>query len=174
MDIVLVLGLLPYLADIHARLRPCAPVSEPELEVDPNNRVVMLCAEGMRAESEGRHADAKALFEQAWEVSTDDLEACVAAHYVARHQDNDHDTLRWNEEALRRADAVGDDRVRGFYPSLYLNMGRSHESLGNLTEARRYYELASACVDELAGNRYGDLVRDAVARAKLRTAARSE
>lgn len=142
--------------------------------MDPSNQIVELCAEGMRAESEGRHEDASALFAEAWAASSDDFEACVAAHYFARHQANDYDALRWNEEALRRAEAVGDDRVRGFYPSLYLNIGRSHESLGNLTEARRYYDLAGEHLDELSEDRYGSLVRDAIGRAKLRAAAHAE
>jgi hypothetical protein len=42
---------------------------------------------------------------------------------------------------------VGDDRVRGFYPSLYLNLGRSHEVLGHPAEASRYYELAAEGLD---------------------------
>ncbi len=53
------------------------------------------------------------------------------------------DTLHWNQEALARADAVGDSRVRSFYPSLYLNMGHSYEVLGNRAEASRYYALAA-------------------------------
>ncbi len=60
---------------------------------------------------------------QAWEAPTDDYEACVAAHYEARHQEGPQDALHWNQEALARAEVVGDDRVRSFYPSLYLNMG---------------------------------------------------
>jgi hypothetical protein len=33
--------------------------------MNPDNSVVRLCAEGMRAEQEGRHAGARARFEQA-------------------------------------------------------------------------------------------------------------
>jgi hypothetical protein len=44
---------------------------------------------------------------------------------------------------LARAEAVGDERVWDFYPSLYVNLGRAHENLGNLAEARRYYQLAA-------------------------------
>jgi len=83
------------------------------------------------------------LYKQAWEAAKDDYEACIAAHYVARHQESPEETLRWNQEALVRADAVGDDRVRSFYPSLYLNMGQSHEALRHMAEARWYYELAA-------------------------------
>ncbi len=52
-----------------------------------DNPVIKLCAEGTRAEFEGRIEDARTLYMQAWEASKDDYEACVAAHYVARHQE---------------------------------------------------------------------------------------
>jgi hypothetical protein len=32
-----------------------------------------------------------------------------------------------------------DDRVREFYPSLYLNMGKAHEDIGNREAAKRFY-----------------------------------
>lgn len=111
--------------------------------MDLNNLVVRLCVEGTRAEFEGRIETARTLYIQAWAAVRDDYEACIAAHYVARHQEDPQDRLRWNQEALVRADAVGDERVCGFYPSLYLNLGHAHETLGNLAEARRYYELAA-------------------------------
>ena len=112
--------------------------------MDINNPVIKLCISGARAEFEGRIADARSLYWRAWEAAQDDYEACVAAHYVARHQAQPQDTFTWNQVALERAEAVGDERVQGFYPSLYLNMGHSYELLGNQEEARRYYDLAAA------------------------------
>jgi hypothetical protein len=129
------------------------------ISMDPNNPVVKLCAEGMRAEGAGRFDDARDLFMKAWEMSVDDYDACIAAHYVARHQASAEETLRWNRIAADRADAVKDDRVAGFYPSLYLNLGHSHEQLGDMAEARRFYELAAAKGDSLPDGRYGDVVR---------------
>jgi len=79
----------------------------------------------------------------AWDQSKDAFERSIAAHYVARHQTTPERALHWNEESLINADAVGNDRVRDFYPSLYLNMGKSHEDLGNLKDARRFYALAA-------------------------------
>ena len=111
--------------------------------MDMHNPVMKLCAEGARAEFEGRRDDARALYLQAWESAKDDYDACVAAHYVARYQSSPQETLHWNAEALAHADAVGDERVASFYPSLYLNMGQSYEALGNHAEAKRYYELAA-------------------------------
>ena len=62
---------------------------------------------------------------------------------MAHLQERAQDQLLWNQEALARAEKVGDDRVRTFYPSLYLNLGRSHELLGNLVEAQKFYDLAA-------------------------------
>jgi hypothetical protein len=112
--------------------------------MDPTNPVVSLCIQGTQAEFAGRPEDAAALYQQAWEIASDDFESCIAAHYVARFQKNNADTFRWNQEALRRADAVKDERVKAFYPSLYVNLGRSYELLGNALEARRYYDLAAS------------------------------
>lgn len=139
--------------------------------MDPNNPVIKLCAEGMQAETQGKNQSALELFTQAWEASQDDYEACVAAHYLARQQTTPQDVLRWNQEALQRAEAVDDERVEGFYPSLYLNMGYSYEVLGKRTEAMRYYQLAAARVEALPEGMYGEIVRDGIARGLQRIAA---
>jgi tetratricopeptide (TPR) repeat protein len=127
--------------------------------LDPDNPIVKLCMAGMRAEGEGRLHEARDLFAQAWAARRDDFEACIAAHYVARHQDSPEDALRWNEEALQRAEAVGDKRVQGFFASLYLNLGHAHEALGHTAEAGRFYDLAAAGLDQVPGGRLGDMVR---------------
>lgn len=136
--------------------------------MDPNNPVVALCAEGMQAEFAGRIDEARALFTRAWEAARDDYDACVAAHFLARHQPTPHETLRWNQEALTRADAVGDESVQNFYPSLYLNMGYAHELLGNRNEARRYYALAAGRVEALPPGRYSDVVRHGISEGQKR------
>ena len=117
---------------------------QPEAVMDLDNPVIELCVQGTQAEFAGRIQEARELYWLAWESSTDDYEACIAAHYVARHQETHTETFRWNLEALERADKVQDSRVRDFYPSLYLNLGYSYELLGNQAEAQRYYDLASA------------------------------
>jgi len=100
--------------------------------------------DGTRAEFEHRLEDARLLYGQAWEARTDDYNACIAAHYVARFQDSAEESLYWNQLALKHANAINDERVKDFYPSLYLNLGRSYELVGNQAEAQRYYELAAA------------------------------
>ncbi len=136
--------------------------------IDPDNPIVRLCAQGMEAERKGETAEALLLFVQAWQQSTDDYDACVAAHYIARHQKAATETLRWNQESLDRANAVNDESVLGFYPSLYLNMGKAHEDLGDREQARKYYELAAIKVSNLPEGRYGEMVQDGIKRALQR------
>ena len=85
--------------------------------MDLGNPVLRLCQDGMRAEAEGRLPDARALFEQAWAARTDGYDACVAAHYLARTQDDPAATLHWNQESLRHADAIFIQELRrsGWY-----------------------------------------------------------
>jgi tetratricopeptide (TPR) repeat protein len=112
--------------------------------MDINNPVIKLCIDGTQAEFAGQPDKAKSLYEQAWVLAQDDYESCIAAHYVARLQDDGRERLRWNRIALQCAQAVQDNRVDEFYPSLYLNMGSSYEQLGDVSEAKRYYDLAAA------------------------------
>ena len=111
--------------------------------MDPNNPVVKLCVEGTQAEFRGQIDLVRSFYQKAWESAQDDYEACIAAHYVARHQDDHQKRLHWNQVALDKANAVADGRVEEFYPSLYLNMGQSYKLLGKMEEATRYYDLAA-------------------------------
>lgn len=136
--------------------------------MDPNNPVVALCGAGMEAEGAGRMADAATLFAQAWESARDDYEASIAAHYVARHQPDAAQTLHWNQIALDRAQRVVDGRADTFFPSLYLNLGSSHEAVGDLAAARRCYEAAQQHLAALPDDGYSTWVAAGVARALQR------
>lgn len=113
------------------------------VETDLNNPVIQFCVEGTRAEFLGQIDEARRLYQKAWEISQDDYEGCIAAHYVARHQDDPHERLHWNQIALEKANAVPDQSAKEFLPSLYLNMGQSYDLLGQKDEAKRYYALAA-------------------------------
>jgi len=126
------------------------------------------------AEGRGRPDEARDLFMRAWVASTDDFEACIAAHYLARQQPSPQETLRWNRESLTRAGAVGDERVCSFYPSLYLNVGHSCEVLGDVDEARRYYDLAAASARDLPDDGYGAMVRRGITAGQRRVDSSSE
>lgn len=111
--------------------------------MDLDNPVIKLCMDGTHAEFQGQIDKARSCYQQAWEAVQDDYDACIAAHYLARFQTCPEKRLYWNQVALEKAEAVGDERVQYFYPSLYLNMGQSHELLGNRIEAKRYFDLAA-------------------------------
>jgi len=132
--------------------------------MDPDNAIIRLCAEGMELEMKGQNEEAARLFAAAWERSSDDFERCIAAHYVARHQKTAAETLQWNQKSLRHASASDQPRVLEFYPSLYLNLGKSHEDMGNRGEARKFYELAAQSANVLPENAYGNAVRNGIAR----------
>jgi tetratricopeptide (TPR) repeat protein len=137
--------------------------------MDPNNPVVRLCLEGMEAEARGKFEDARRLFEQAWSVCQDDYDACMAAHFLARHQDSPKATFDWNQEALNRANSAGDGRVLSFYSSLLLNLGHSYETLGDLAEAKRHYQMAGDRLDDVPEGPYKDMMRNGIARGRKRT-----
>jgi hypothetical protein len=141
--------------------------------MDNENPIVKLCAEGMSLEAHGHPAEAAKVFVQAWQIATDDFEASIAAHYVARHQDSPVEALHWNQTSLDRANLVNEERVRGFYPSLYLNMGKAHEDLDHLEEAKHFYKLAEGTLHILSDDRYGNMVRDAVQRGLERLSSKS-
>lgn len=132
--------------------------------MDPNNSVVKLCVQGMEEESKGNDERAAQFFEQAWNRAVNDFERCIAAHYVARHQANAQLTLHWNQEAMNYAERVADGSVTQFFPSLYLNLGKSYEDLGNPSDARRIYESAAARLQAIPAGAYRDIIQDGIAR----------
>jgi tetratricopeptide (TPR) repeat protein len=138
--------------------------------MDPDNPVIQLCVQGVEAEAQARFDDARVLYENAWRASRDDVEACIAAHYIARQQHNLDQALWWNQIALARADSVRDGRVRAFYASLHLNLGMAHENLGQLAAARHHYERASETLHEIDDDKHRVLVQYGVTRGLKRTA----
>lgn len=139
------------------------------MQFDPNNKVVQLCAQGMQTEAEGKTAGAHALFQQAWDIAQNDFEAFTAAHYLARNQPDPKDNLKWNLEALTRANNIKDDDMKGHYPSLYLSVAKSYETLGNLPEANHHYQLAADSSQHLPPGKYGDMIRSGIAAGLQRT-----
>jgi tetratricopeptide (TPR) repeat protein len=136
--------------------------------MDPNNPVVVLCAAGMQAEADGELDEAAETFQQAWAVASDDFERCVASHYLARHQPTPELALEWNQRCLELAEAVGDDRVDGFFPSLYLNLGKSHEDLGHRELALEFYRRAQMVVRSIPESPYRTMLAGGIARGLAR------
>ena len=132
------------------------------ITMDPDNPIIRLCAEGMGEQALGNREAAEALFMRAWSEASDDFEACVAAHYLARCGEDEAAAFHWNEVALIRADRVDDERVRDFYPSLHLNMGYSYELRGDRVSARTHYLYAAARIAGLPEEPYTVMIRKGI------------
>jgi rifampin ADP-ribosylating transferase len=112
------------------------------MEFNPSNNIVKLCLQGMGMEENGKPEEASELFLQAWNEATNDFEKFLAAHYVARHQKDISDKLKWLETALQFAIKTNDDAVRSAFPALYLNIAKCYEDLSDPDKAKSNYELA--------------------------------
>jgi hypothetical protein len=132
------------------------------MNIDPDNPVVALCSAGMAIEGDS-HA-ALALFEQAWLARRDDYDACIAAHFVARHQATPEETLRWNALAVQHAEKVTDERAVEFMASLYLCLGDALLSVGNHSEATTAAIVARGALADVPSGGYRDLIENGISR----------
>ncbi len=122
------------------------------MEFTPNNSIVKRCLQGMNMEAKGNAEEAGKLFLQAWNEATNDFEKFLAAHYVARHQTNVPDKLKWLQTALESALKVSDAAVMGVFPSLYVTIAQCHEDLGDVDSATKNRELALSFTEKIADN----------------------
>jgi len=139
------------------------------VQFDSSNPVVALCIAGIQVE--GDAAEARARFERAWAIRQDDFDACVAAHYLARHQPDARTTLHWNEVALAHAERVEDSEREALLPSLCLNLGDSYLAVGSLADARRLAQRGLSAVEALPADGYREFIRGGLTRLESRVAA---
>lgn len=129
------------------------------MQFDPENHVNKLCAQGMLLEGEGKPDEAAALFHQAWDEATNATEKFTAAHYIARHQQDVADKLKWDETALNLALEIEGTEIKAVYPSLYLNVAKCHEDLKDFVKAHENYQLALSYAQFLPEDGYGNMIR---------------
>jgi len=114
------------------------------MEFNPNNNIIKLCIEAMGMEEKGNPEEASRLFLQAWNEATNDFEKFTAAYYVARHQKNTSDKLKWLETALQFALKINDVTVASAFPSLYSIIAKCYEDLNDHDNAKKNYDLANS------------------------------
>jgi rifampin ADP-ribosylating transferase len=114
------------------------------MEFNPNNKVVKLCLQGIGLEEKDYPEEARKIFIQAWNEAKNDLEKFLSAHYVARHQKNVSEKLKWLEMSLQFALKINNDTAKSAFPSLYLNIAKCYEDLNDPVEAKKNYELAAS------------------------------
>ncbi|MCS0600676.1 hypothetical protein NX794_05440 [Streptomyces sp. LP11] len=146
-------------------------------------QVVMLHHGGDREEARSRFLDLWAEIGQ----DGDPLHRCTLAHYLADTQDDPADELAWDLRALSAAEEAGETGrprepgesgeseesgegtgVRGFLPSLHLNLAADYVKLGRAEAARSHLRRARSAADALADDGYGNGVRAAIGRLELR------
>ena len=143
------------------------------MEFNQDNKVIQLCAKGMEHEGRGEPAAASNLFNEAWHLATTDFEKFTAAHYVARHQKSVPDKLVWDEKALEHALKMDDEAVKQTLPSLYLNVGKCCEDLGDFEHAGRNYQAAFSFTGFLPDDGYGNMIRSGIANGLARVKEKS-
>ncbi|MBF6086991.1 hypothetical protein [Nocardia cyriacigeorgica] len=92
----------------------------------------------------------------------DPLHRCVIAHHLADVVDTAEEALLWDQRALAAVFAPGsplDEGMRGFLPSLYLNLADSHRRVGDFDSARMQLALAKGHLEVLANDAYGQVIR---------------
>ena len=139
------------------------------MQFDPNNKIVKLCAKGIEMEAHENALLAKEIFLQAWEEASDDTEKFIAAHYVARHQKTVEDKLKWDKIALEFALKINDNDIQSNYPSLYLNIAKCYEDIGDMKNAHDNYLVALSFVDSLPVSGYGQMIKSGVEQGLQRT-----
>ncbi|QWF84707.1 hypothetical protein HUW46_08159 [Amycolatopsis sp. CA-230715] len=97
----------------------------------------------------------------------DPLHQCALAHHLADLYEDPAEALAWNVRALDATDLLDDERagmaVRGFYPSLHLNLAEDYRRLGAFEAAKRHLDRASEYLDALPDDEYGTVVRQGLA-----------
>lgn len=139
--------------------------------------VMERIAAGQQLATAGDRAGAAAVFAEVWEriggSAGDPLHVVSLAHYMADVQDDPAEELRWDQRALAAVDGLTDERaqlyhatlvVRGFLPSLHLNLAADHRQLGDLAAAREHLAEAEAAASALPAGGYGAMIRGGIAR----------
>ncbi|MFG2601983.1 hypothetical protein ACGFT2_00230 [Streptomyces sp. NPDC048514] len=133
-------------------------------------QVVILLHGGDREEARSRFLDLWAEIGQ----NGDPLHRCTLAHYLADTQDDPADELAWDLRALSAAEELADGRggdppsIRGFLPSLHLNLAADYVKLGRAEVARGHLRRARTAAGDLSDDEYGNGVRAAISRLELR------
>ena len=120
------------------------------MEFNPNNNIVRLCLEGMSLEEKNEPEKANEVFFRAWNESTNDFEKFLSAYYIARHQQTSPDKLKWLQTALQFALQVKSESTNGALHSLYFNIAKCYEDVGDLDNTKKNYELSNLSKNKIS------------------------
>lgn len=121
------------------------------MEFSPTNSIVKLCIQGMSMEAQDNAEAATALYTQAWNEATEDLERFISAFYIARNQKTALGKLQWNEIALGLALKINNDTVNTALPVLHEHIAGCYEELGNPKLAKKHHSFSRMFTNEPTG-----------------------
>ncbi len=139
------------------------------MRFDSSNKIVQLCVRGMEQEGLNNGLAAKAFYEEAWTKAVSATEKYIAAHYLARQQVIPLEKLHWNQQALDIALGAAEDSARDSMPSLYLNLAKDYEDLGDREKAHELYQKALTYVPHLPADGYSQLIEGGIRMGLQRT-----
>jgi len=120
------------------------------MDFSPNNNVVKLCVSSMAFEGKGLPEEASKLCIQAWDEATNDFEKFIAAHFVAQHQKNIADKLKWFETALQFALKANNDAAKSAFSSLYSNIAKCYDGLNDPENSKKNHDLSILFKDKIS------------------------
>lgn len=140
-----------------------------------DDKTMKQIEEAMALQHAGDLDGARRRFTEIWEqiaVDGDPFHRCVLAHYMADLQPDPQDELAWDLRALDAAASVTDRAkqhdsslaIRGFYPSLHLNLAADLHKIGDTKQARTHLAQAQEHLDALDDDAYGHGIRSAIQR----------
>ncbi|MGA4843298.1 hypothetical protein [Streptomyces sp. G45] len=147
-----------------------------ERTADGEDVVMTRIGQAVMLQHAGDREEARSRFLALWSEIGEDgdpLHRCTLAHYMADTQDDPADELAWDLRALSAADELTDERVgrhhaslavRGFYPSLHLNLAADYVKLARPEAARSHLRRARGAIGALGDDSYGDGIRAALDR----------
>jgi tetratricopeptide (TPR) repeat protein len=132
-------GLQQKYADAVATLDEVEKTLQPEMKTP---RVRSLLERGRLLNSSGKPAESVPIFENALRLANDfglEYYAVDAAHMLGIATKNE-ESLKWNHEAMRLAEAATDARARRWLGTLYNNTGWTYFDMGKYSEALTLFE----------------------------------
>ncbi len=130
------------------------------IELTKDIRAGLTAAADLRrsGDMDGARATYRALLDA---PTTDDAGATHALHMLAVIVDDPQSKLDLNVESLERAERAGPENFPvEMKASIYANIGYSYQALGDLDEARAWYQRAQAASNQLPDDEYGNFIRE--------------
>lgn len=141
-----------------------------------HDEVMSRISAAIERSQSGDREGARQRFSELWtELSPDGdpFHRCTLAHYMADVQDDPREELLWDLRALEAAELVTDERarqfhatlsIRGFHPSLHLNLAEDYRKLGDVARAREHVARARASAEALGEDGHGQMIRAGIER----------